>query len=353
MGGCICSQNQTKNSEIKTGKIEEPSLNKEIVLYKTGIEPGNNSDTITNSKENFHSQSHEPLYHSDLNDGVNKLESIEVRNNDKSNDKNEINIISTSKLSIPIKDIIKDDENNELKMSNNAISYSNSFIKNQSERDNIENILIKEKEIKLKKKKKKNFSEEILELINNFREAPKSFIPKLNEFNEFIVEKNGKSILNKKGYPKIVLNNGKLAISNTVKILNELEPMSRLEYNKLLEIPISDNPDDWTSYNKILDDKTNELLSNKSVKYNMFCFHFDLSITDPEFSLLMQLLDDTGFNGFRRNHFCDPELNYIAITSKLINLNETGNISKNTTGNLEKDKKQKDKKFCSYFCFAK
>lgn len=362
MGGCICSQNQTKNSEIKTGKIEEPSLDDKR-LCKFGLEVVNEEDTNINSREdNFH----EPMYHSKVNDDKianNNEENIkedEKIHNAESNFKkdNAINI-NSNKMSIPIYEIIKekecDGDNKGLKMSNNAMSYSNSFVGSKSERDNKDTKENKEKETKLKKKKKKNFSEEILEIINSFREYPHLYIPKLKEFYEFIVEKKGKSILNKKGYPKIALNKGKLAIDNVIKILENLEPMNRLEYNSLLEIPISDNPDDWTSYNKILDDKTKELLGNKTIKYNMFCFHFDLSITDPEFSLLIQLLDDTGFDGFRRNHFCDPEMKYIAITSKLVNLvPDSANVSSIGTGNLEKDaKKPKDKKFCSYFCFAK
>lgn len=364
MGGCICSQNQTKNSEIKTGKIDEPCF-EEKKLCKVGLDVDVEEDTNINSREdNFP----EPMYHSEVNnDKIANNNEEKILKNDEQNCNAESNAnknsnaisINTNKMSIPIYEIIKekecDGDNKGLKMSNNAMSYSNSFVGSKSERDNKDNKDNKDKETKIKKKKKKNFSDEIFEIINNFREYPHLYIPKLKEFYEFIVEKKGKSILNKKGYPKIALNKGKFAIDNVIKILEDLEPMNRLEYNTLLEIPISENPDDWTSYNKILDDKTKELLDNKTIKYNMFCFHFDLSITDPEFSLLIQLLDDTGFDGFRRNHFCDPEMKYIAITSKLINLvPDSVNVSSIGTGNLDKEvKKTKDKKFCSYFCFAK
>lgn len=237
-----------------------------------------------------------------------------------------------------------------------ASSYRNSFsqidekikesvnvveVANKSSKKNLPNI----PNIKSNKKKgkKASYNDEMLEIINSFRVNPQSYLDKVKDLSQYVVYSKGKLILSKKGYPKIVLYEGTKAIDSVVELIEEMKPMSKLEYQSFLEIQVPDKPEEWTKYSSLVENKTNEIMKNK-IKYKMFSFHFDMSISDPEFSFLIQLIDDNGFNGVRRSHICDPELKYIAITSKLI---------VNAIPDTLDEKKSKDKKFCSYFCFAK
>lgn len=198
------------------------------------------------------------------------------------------------------------------------------------------------------KKKKRRFDLEIIDLINNFRENPKAFYDKLLGMIPNVKKlSNDKLVYHKKGQPRIVMNTGEEAIRNIADFVLELNKMEKLEVRKEISIPVPTNPDQWTTaYSQLVEEKTQELKSKYKTTYSSLSFHFDLSISDPETSLLLQLVDDNSFKGLRRSHICNPEMKYIAVTYASINL-ANSDVS---GGDL---KKPKDKKFCAYFTFAK
>lgn len=309
--GCICAQT-SQNSDLNTGK--DPTVK---AIQNNNVEDPNNLnslDIFVNSKSTFR-------------------ETPEV-----SQEKLERMGISESPIPTPTKQI--DEAAVEVEIVNSRVEIERKKEYSRNEDDSVDNV----SGISKTKRKKRKFDLEITDIINNFRQNPSDFKEKLLTLIPFIKPHNDKIIFSKKGQPKILMNTGESAIHSVIKFIETLSPMSRLEQNKEIAIVVPPNPEHWTSqYSLYVDQKTADLKSNSKIKYNLLSFHFDLSISDPELSFLLQLVDDNSFNGLRRNHICDPEMKYIAVTYANVGVSQTDN----------NEKKYKDKKFCSYFTFAK
>lgn len=298
--GCICSQT-TKNSDMNTA----PDYSvKPISAFNDEIP---NIDNDHEVKENQKQINHQL---------IDKIE------DNKDTDTDVVSTNKNTKVKLIVEPLPPQNENN------NALEESI----NQS---------------KIKKKKRK-FDIEIIEMINNFRQKPNSVIEKLKAMIGNIKVFNNKLIYHKKGQPRIVMNTGEEAILSTISFISSLPQMAKLEVRKEIAINLPPNPDHWTSrFSNLVEEKTAELKKKAGIKYSTLSFHFDLSITDPETSLLLQLVDDNSFKGSRRMHICDPEMKYIAVTYSSIS---SANSDISGEGN---EIKKKDKKFCSYFTFAK
>lgn len=309
--GCICSQN-TKNSDLNTAP--DPTSKPVSAVFEELNEDSKKSQII---KEDTKSENMEETPTLIKNDAK-KTHLYKVTEENSQIDQFE---------SIKSKAIKSEEEDNDDKIHQNDESVNNTS--------------------KIKKKKKK-FDIEIIELINNFRQNPKDFIEKLKSMIPLIKTlSNDKLVYHKKGQPRIVMNTGEQAILSTIDYISKLTPMNKLEVKKEIAITVPPNPDLWTSkYSSLVEEKTNELKKKSLTKYSILSFHFDLSISDPETSLLLQLVDDNSFKGLRRSHICDPEMKYIAVTYASVN-------TANSDISGSQLKKSKDKKFCSYFTFAK
>lgn len=314
--GCICSTKSSNNLDLYTGKDINPIselLNKES---EDEVQEENKND-YNNNKEN--NKDYENLNQAQDNKELpieNHIEYINIKENSNSN----IKIIEL----------------------NNKKNSDTSNINNTS------------KSKPKKNKKFDKFDTEIIEIINNFRESPSDFIGKLHEMTDYIKEmSNNKLVYYKKGQPKIVMNTGKEAVYNTITYIQTLSPMTRLEVNKEISIPLPCNPDDWIGkYSILVDEKTKELKAKAN--YSLLSFHFDLSITDPETSFLLQLVDDNSFKGLRRSHICDPQMKFISVTySSYSHSNQANEDEKNDNSDINLGSKKSNGKFCSYYTFAK
>lgn len=309
--GCICAQT-TQNSDLNTGK--DPSV--KVIQNNNAEDPNsvNNLDIFVNSKSTF--RDNHQIYQE-------KVERMGI---------------SESPIPTPTK--LADDAAVEVEVINpkTDIDRKKEYLRNDD--DSVDNV----SGISKAKRKKKKFDSEITDIINNFRQNPSDFKEKLLGLIPYIKPYNDKIIFSKKGQPKILMNTGESAVYSVIKLIETLAPMSKLEQNKEIAIVVPPNPEHWTSqYSFFVEQKTADLKDNSKIKYNLLSFHFDLSISDPELSFLLQLVDDNSFNGLRRSHICDPEMKYIAVTYANVGVSQTDN----------NEKKYKDKKFCSYFTFAK
>ena len=56
---------------------------------------------------------------------------------------------------------------------------------------------------------------------------------------------------------------------------------------------------------------------NKKMKDQFYIrgFHYDININNPEYSTLMQIIDDYNSNGQRRCQILDKDIKYVGISS--------------------------------------
>ena len=158
-----------------------------------------------------------------------------------------------------------------------------------------------------------NFSKYIFDNLNNIRENPQSFIPKIEEAKSNIThDKNGICIY--KSSVKVALSRGLPAFNEAIEFLKNLKPMKKLIFSSELLIPPPDNEEqltDKTYMNELINMKVRNGIPIKS-------FWRDI-IKDHETCLLLMIVDDTGSNsGKKRNDILDPNMQCIGITSKKI-----------------------------------
>jgi hypothetical protein len=93
----------------------------------------------------------------------------------------------------------------------------------------------------------------------------------------------------------------------------DLPPCDVLEFREDLVIPLPENPKEWKDNKKIA-----ELFGNKKKevadKYRDCNFILDLEISNPEISLILQIIDDNPFQGKRRENLLNPNNKYIGIS---------------------------------------
>lgn len=169
----------------------------------------------------------------------------------------------------------------------------------------------------------------MLNEINNARQNPQDFIPKIIGLKEKIISKNGKSFIqlinsnNEK--VNILLASGPKSIDGCINFLkNQSEKkLSKLVINENLKLsfPLRDKAlcTDKGFLHNILTFKMQEKLDMKITN-----FHYDICLSnDPSVSVLLQILDDTNDNYQRRKNIFNPHTKYIGITYGEIDDNKT------------------------------
>ena len=114
---------------------------------------------------------------------------------------------------------------------------------------------------------------------------------------------------------KVSLIKGKDAFLQAAELLAMEECSDELEFRKELCLEISDNKQKWTDkeyLEEYLEDKANNL------DYKLFGFHFDIGVSDPLTSIVLQIIDDNVLNFQRRNNILNRNYKYIGVSSKKI-----------------------------------
>ena len=178
----------------------------------------------------------------------------------------------------------------------------------------------------LPKGNKDQFSERVIELINQARTNPKQFAKIIRDSikNIKVEEKEGKRKVIYKKTVKVALNKGQEAFEEAADYLDIIEPIQPLQCKNELKIPLPDNESQIQDSSFI-----KEQVSNIKLKHTINIFFKDL-IKDPETSVMLLLVDDSGKdNKPKRNAVLNPDFKYIGVNAKFIN-----------------------KKFVAYFAFA-
>ena len=169
---------------------------------------------------------------------------------------------------------------------------------------------------------------QILEQINIIRTNPLSYIDIINKYKENIIEKNNKYYLksNKCLNTLILLEKGKSEFNECIKLLYLQESLEPIELNNKLKldvnIPLNNENlsiDYYTSLEfieKIINNKIKLLEDN----FEIIGFHYDKSLNDPELSVVLQLIDDTGNEKSRRKNILNKKVKYVGISA--LNLKE-------------------------------
>ncbi|MCQ2821284.1 MAG: hypothetical protein MJ252_28830 [archaeon] len=160
-----------------------------------------------------------------------------------------------------------------------------------------------------------NFKRRLLKEINNARENPQSFIPKVKKLMGNITVNSNGIYLKVDSKINIKLLTGKKAFESCLSFLqkqNILDPLF-LKDETALDFPF-DRPDicdDHDYLTKVLDKKKKEL---KSEELEIVNFHYDLVIPNPELSVLLQIVDDTNSMYQRRLNIFNEDAKYIGIS---------------------------------------
>ena len=169
---------------------------------------------------------------------------------------------------------------------------------------------------------------QILEQINIIRTNPLSYIDIINKYKENIIEKNNKYYLKSNKYLNtlILLEKGESEFNECIKLLYLQESLEPIELNHKLKldvnIPLNNENlsiDYYTSLEfieKIINNKIKLLKDN----FEIIGFHYDKSLNDPELSVVLQLIDDTGNEKSRRKNILNKKVKYVGISA--LNLKE-------------------------------
>lgn len=114
---------------------------------------------------------------------------------------------------------------------------------------------------------------------------------------------------------KVSLIKGRDAFIEAAELLALEECRDALEFKQELCLEISNNKQKWTDKEYL-----EEYLENKAnnLDYKLFGFHFDIGVSDPLTSLVLQIIDDNVLNFQRRNNILNRNYKYIGVSSKKI-----------------------------------
>ncbi len=169
---------------------------------------------------------------------------------------------------------------------------------------------------------------QLLQQINIIRTNPLSYIDIINKYKENIIEKNNKYYLKSNKYLNtlILLEKGESEFNECIKLLYLQESLEPIELNNKLKldvnIPLNNENlsiDYYTSLEfieKIINNKIKLLEDN----FEIIGFHYDKSLNDPELSVVLQLVDDTGNEKSRRKNILNKKVKYVGISA--LNLKE-------------------------------
>jgi hypothetical protein len=163
------------------------------------------------------------------------------------------------------------------------------------------------------------FSVGFIKGLNECRKNPKIFSKKVHKMMQYIREPKipgvGSPIFCGSDKSNILVIEGKKAFYNLIELLENTNPMDEIQLVSDLNVKIEEDPKTWTNKKLIAENINKVKLSINHGFFHCFNFHFDIGSSDPEISLILQLVDDTPFKGARQKNLLNPELKYIGVTS--------------------------------------
>ena len=209
------------------------------------------------------------------------------------------------------------DQNNSNENNNNFDENDiiNNLIKSDInyENENNENTKIS------KNSKYANYSEKIVELINNIRQDPSSYAEIIENSMINIVDDNNKNDSTKnriiyKQKVKVALNKGREAFLEAAEILRNLDPLPPLEFIPEMCIPLPETEDELKDPS-FLKSQVKEL-KDEGISIDVY---FKDLIKVPEVSALLMVVDDSYKNtGKKRMALLSKDFKYIGVNSKFI-----------------------------------
>lgn len=275
-------------------------------------------------------------------DNIKNIQNLDQNNDDIVNLDNEIfgsihyskdNTITTRNLKFPNKNMRSDNSdknkntiNIKEKYPNNCLYRSNTNKKNKNNTnkilyssevdvDYITNINNIDENIDPNAKPEDNFSCILFDYINKLRTEPSTISNLIENSKQYINIEQNNEIVFKKNKVKIFLNKGISAFEETINILNKIEPMNKIIFNKNIEVELPKNEEEIENL-EFLQQKVNDIEKNG----NNILSYWREKITDPEIAFIIMTVDDNPIEtGLKRKDLLNPNIKYIGITS--INLN--------------------------------
>jgi hypothetical protein len=153
--------------------------------------------------------------------------------------------------------------------------------------------------------------EDLLAAINRVRANPADFQNNIIDNIQNIRSEEGKLIFDAHG-TKVALVGGEEAFKAAANKLCNYQPCPPLEFREDLVINVPEDNKDWKNNTLIT-----QLLSNKKKevagRYAECAFNMDMGVSDPELSVLLQIVDDSPFKGKRRENILNPDHRYVGI----------------------------------------
>jgi hypothetical protein len=215
--------------------------------------------------------------------------------------------------------IIDDDSKNSRNLRIANLKKNNNDKSLKSENEDIHNRTLLEAESPLFRIKTESdvdiFALEMVKEFNLVRTQPKLYQEKIKKFASFLKYDNNlnKTYFDIPNMTKINFIKGKEAFDNTIDILDIVNNLEILVLRQDLKFPFpADNPPSCNDKDYLT---KNFLEMNIKLK-DRYCikgFHYDININNPEYSTLMQVIDDTNSNGQRRSPIIDKDIKYVGI----------------------------------------
>ena len=210
------------------------------------------------------------------------------------------------------------DNNNIYTNLNNTENKNNEYDnENIQQNSNIENDIQREKEDQ--NIKYSNYSEKIVEIINNIRQDPPSYADYIENSIKNIVENNNKDDIHKtkiiyKQKIKVALTRGEPAFHEAAEELRQTGPLPPLEFVSNMCIPLPDTEEEMKD-SSFLRRQIKELREQGIL---IDVFYKDL-VKIPEVSALLMIVDDSSKNaGKKRMALLNKDFSYIGVNSKFI-----------------------------------
>lgn len=164
--------------------------------------------------------------------------------------------------------------------------------------------------------KSEDFAQQVLTMINKVRENPPAYAQVVLDsiVNIQKEEKEGevKTIFNANG-SKVNLNKGEEAFRQVANILMKTAPVDPLEFRDDLLTQLPEDPLLWKNKNAIAEINAKKCLEVAN-NYGAVKFNMDLGVSDPELTVLLQLVDDSNFKGKRRDNILSPVNKYLGVS---------------------------------------
>lgn len=283
--------NEKSNIEDKNIIIEKDEENNEANIIKEKEEENNEKNIIIEKNEGNNENQYKTQIHL-------KPKKIILKNN------NENDIIGNNKEGFI------DNHNTNIIKNEVIYSCSTDIISNK----NYKNDIMSGEEYKLIPED--DYSRIIFDYINNLRTNPKMIAQMIEDNKKYITVDENNAIYFKKNNKKLSLFKGYQIFEETINILNNLEPMNKLIFNKNITIKKPDNEEYISNNLEYLKSQVEELKNNG----NHISSYWQETIKDPEISFLMMVIDDNHIKtGLKRNDLINPEIKYIGISSIEIN----------------------------------